>query len=248
LGKLALVVALFSACALGFKKFWQGRAQSPTASTGLMNSLGKFAQSLGHTVTSGKGRSKKMIEVISNHHLGPKKSIAVVRVAGNMLVLGITYDAINLITRISENQTDSEDLMDAALEEAIVGPDLQTVLGKTTAQGAGATSAGPAVFSDILKTESAKPAVGAPIANNRMARTQATMAPTAQPIAAPAAPVRRDARVTNYGALLGAQTQAPPVAQNVPAVNHNAFNATAAAGLSGVRAQIRSKLEGLKQI
>jgi flagellar biogenesis protein FliO len=247
LGKLALVVALFSACALGFKKFWQGRAQAPTASTGLMNSIGKFAQNLGHSVTSGKGRSKKMIEVISNHHLGPKKSIAVVRVAGNMLVLGITDDAINLITRISENQADGEELMHAALEEAIVGPDLQTVLGKTTGQGSGATSAGPAVFSDILKTESAKPAMGAPIANNRLARPQASMAaPAPAPIAA--APAKRDVRVTNYGALLGAQTQAPPVAQNIPAVNHNAFNATAAAGLSGVRAQIRSKLEGLKQI
>jgi flagellar biogenesis protein FliO len=247
LGKLALVVALFSVCALGFKKFWQGRAQAPTASTGLMNSLGKFAQNLGHAVTSRKGRSKKMIEVISNHHLGPKKSIAVVRVAGNMLVLGITDDAINLITRISENHTDSEDLMDAALEEAIVGPDLQTVLGKATRQGAGATSAGPAVFSDILKTETAKPAMGAPIANNRLARPQATLAATAAPIAPPAAPVaRKDVRVTNYGALLGAQAQ--PLAQNVPTANNNAFNATAAAGLSGVRAQIRSKLEGLKQI
>ena len=218
-----------------------------------MNSLGKLAQNLGHTVTSGKGRSKKMIEVISNHHLGPKKSIAVVRVAGNMLVLGITDDAINLITRISDGQADNEGvtegMMDAALEEAIVGPDLDIVLGKNTKQGAGATSAGPAVFSDILKTETAKPAMGAPIANNRLARPQASMtapaAPAPQPKAHPKA--HKDARVTNYGALLGAQTQGQPVAQNT-APNNNAFNATAAAGLSGVRAQIRSKLEGLKQI
>jgi flagellar biogenesis protein FliO len=242
LGKLALVVALFGACALGFKKFWKARAQSPTASAGLMNSLGKFAQNLGHTVTQGKGRSKKMIEVISNHHLGPKKSIAVVRVAGHMLVLGITDDAINLITRIPDGQNEGE--MDAALEEAIVGPDLETVLGKTAKQGVGATSAGPAIFSDILKTETAKPAMGAPIANNRLARPQASMAAPVQ--APPQTAPRKDARVTNYGALLGAQTQAQPApAQNN---NHNAFNATAAAGLSGVRAQIRSKLEGLKQI
>jgi flagellar biogenesis protein FliO len=241
LGKLALVVALFSFCALGFKKFWKGRAESSGASVGLMNSLGRFAQNLGHTVTSGKGRSKKMIEVISNHHLGPKKSIAVVRVAGNMLVLGITDDAINLITQISDHQGE----MDAALEEAIVGPDLDTVLGKmprhSPANAAGAMAAGPAVFSDILKTETAKPAMGTPIANNRLARPQASLAVPPSP--APQRPQHKDARVMNYGALLGAQTQAPS-----PTQNNNAFNATAAAGLSGVRAQIRSKLEGLKQI
>jgi flagellar biogenesis protein FliO len=242
LGKLALVVALFSACALGFKKFWKGRAESSTASAGLMNSLGRFAQNLGHTVTSGKGRSKKMIEVISNHHLGPKKSIAVVRVAGHMLVLGITDDAINLITRIPDGQAEGE--MEAALEEAIVGPDLDTVLGKAVKSGAGATSAGPAIFSDILKTETAKPAMGAPIANNRMARPQASMAANIPPapVFAPQAKPVKDARVTNYGALLGAQTQVQPT--NPP----QTINATAAAGLSGVRAQIRSKLEGLKQI
>jgi flagellar biogenesis protein FliO len=252
LGKLAFVIGVFSVLALGFKKFWKDRAESSISSAnpvnkGLMTSISQFAR-------KGLGKnSKKMIEVISTHHLGPKKSIAVVKVAGRMLVLGITDDAINLITQMDGQlnnemnaQTDADmgvddfggiDEMSGAFDlESLIGVKAQpkaakavtpaTPVGKNA--GSGAVSAGPALFSDILQAESVRPAMGTPIANNKLAR--------------PAT----DVRVSSYGSNLGAgfgpgfATKATPSAPVV--------SAQAAQGLSSVRAQIRSKLEGLKQI
>jgi flagellar biogenesis protein FliO len=260
LGKLAFVIGIFSLLAFGFKKFWKDRAESSISSAnpmtkGLMTSLSQFAR-------KGLGKnSKKMIEVISTHHLGPKKSIAVVKVAGRMLVLGITDDAINLITQMDGQmngmtgaQTDAEMGMDDFGDTDDMGGafDLESLIGvkaspKTPAKttkpaiqqmtpqtpvgknaGSGAVSAGPALFSDILQAESVRPAMGTPIANNKLAR--------------PAA----DVRVSSYGSNLGTgfgpgfATKATPSAPVV--------SAQAAQGLSSVRAQIRSKLEGLKQI
>ncbi len=45
----------------------------------------------------------QMIEVLSTHYLGPKKGITLVRVAGRMLVLGVTDDSIHLITEIGDS-------------------------------------------------------------------------------------------------------------------------------------------------
>jgi flagellar biogenesis protein FliO len=58
------------------------------------------------------GKDSKMIEVVSTHYLDPKKKIAVVRIAGRMLVLGVSQDSINLITQLgneSETGFDGED-------------------------------------------------------------------------------------------------------------------------------------------
>jgi flagellar biogenesis protein FliO len=247
LGKLALVVGLFSLCALAVKKFWKGRAEASIGGAGWMASIGQFARkNLGP-------RSKKMIEVISSHHLGPKKSIAVVRVAGRMLVLGITDDSINLITQISGDGEETGDQLEDLNE--IGGAELTAllggkktvpasnmtpgVLGNSTVgkkmQGAGATSAGPALFSDILRAESNKPAMGTPIANSKLARPQA------------------DVRVTGYGMNTGATPVASPArpqtqAQAQMPTSPQRTSVATAANLSGVRAQIRNKLEGLKQI
>jgi len=248
LGKLAFVIGIFSLLAFGFKKFWKDRAASSISSAnpmtkGLMTSLSQFAR-------KGLGKnSKKMIEVISTHHLGPKKSIAVVKVAGRMLVLGITDDAINLITQMDgqmSGQSDADmgvddfgstDEMGGAFDlESLIGVKAQPKPAKAMTPtapvgknaGSGAVSAGPALFSDILQAESVRPAMGTPIANNKLARPGA------------------DVRVSSYGSNLGASfgpgfaTKATPSAPVV--------SAQAAQGLSSVRAQIRSKLEGLKQI
>jgi flagellar biogenesis protein FliO len=252
LGKLAFVVGLFSLLAWGFKKFWKDRADSSIVGAsplkqGLMTSISQFARK-----NLGKS-SKKMIEVVSTHHLGPKKSIAVVKVAGRMLVLGITDDSINLITQMNgqENGMDAEagidnfgdtDEMGGAFDlEKLIGvkaqqkpaksPAAPNPVGKNAATGA--VSAGPAVFSDILQAETVKPAMGTPIANNRLAR--------------PAA----DVRITGYGSNLGAGFGpgfGPSVGATRATPSASPMSAQAAQGLSGVRAQIRSKLEGLKQI
>lgn len=58
---------------------------------------------------TGMGTQQKMIEVLATHHLGPKKSIAMVKVAGKTLVLGVTNESINLISQINSNQVDSFD-------------------------------------------------------------------------------------------------------------------------------------------
>jgi flagellar biogenesis protein FliO len=259
LGKLAFVVGLFALLAWGFKKFWKDRADSSIASAsplkqGLMTSISQFARK-----NLGKN-SKKMIEVVSTHHLGPKKSIAVVRVAGRMLVLGITDDSINLITQMSGQTNDQVDgIADAEMgmddfgdtdgmgkgfdfagllgvkaqpktqaskAPAQVNPAQAAQVGRNAATGA--VSAGPAVFSDILQAETIRPAMGTPIANNKLAR--------------PAA----DVRVTGYGSSLGSGFA--PSGGSRPSATAPIVSAQAAQGLSGVRAQIRSKLEGLKQI
>jgi flagellar protein FliO/FliZ len=46
------------------------------------------------------GRAK-MIEVLNQHHLGPKKSIAVIRVAGEAVLIGVTDNSITLLKNLS---------------------------------------------------------------------------------------------------------------------------------------------------
>ena len=82
--------------------------------------LSKFFGGHGSAVSriakKGLGRKGKMIEVVSNHYLGPKKSIAVVRVAGRVLVLGVSNESINLITQLS-----GDDSFDTAALAAAFG-------------------------------------------------------------------------------------------------------------------------------
>ncbi len=213
-GKLALVVGLFSLMALGVKKFWKNKGESDNAFIGAIN---KFARtSLGVKVAG----PKMAIEMVSNHHFGPKRSIAVVKVGGRTLVVGITEQSINLISQLSS----SEDAMNALVE--FDNPPLED-----SHVTSGASAAGPAVFaqsfSKTLQSESVKPA--AP-------KTAATMAKP-----------RGDVRVTAYGSSLAGVT-GNPAASAGNNLGDKAVSAQAAMGLSGVRAQIRTKLEGLKEI
>jgi flagellar protein FliO/FliZ len=81
----------------------------------------------------------KWIEVVSSHHLGPKKSIAVVRVRGRNYLVGITPESINLISELSD-----EDAMSEAIPEAI-----PAVL--KAQPGAGAVAAGKPQFAKTLE-------------------------------------------------------------------------------------------------
>jgi hypothetical protein len=80
---------------------------------GFENKLGGFLSKVGIPGVSRLGllrKQKRLIEVVANHYLGPKKSIAVVKIQGRMMVLGITNESINLISQMPEGAT---------LEEAV---------------------------------------------------------------------------------------------------------------------------------
>jgi len=62
------------------------------------------------------------IRLVSQHHLGPRKSIAVVKVAGESVLIGVTDQQITLLKTLTllDDENDSfEDLLDqSALEES----------------------------------------------------------------------------------------------------------------------------------
>ena len=46
-------------------------------------------------------QKSRAIEVVAQHHLGPRRSLAVVRVAGESILIGVTENNINLIKTLS---------------------------------------------------------------------------------------------------------------------------------------------------
>ncbi|MDR3606768.1 MAG: flagellar biosynthetic protein FliO [Oligoflexia bacterium] len=193
LGKLMLVIAVFCGAALLFKKI-SGRS-AEKGKGGLIKSLSgtieEFARSAGASI----GGKNKMVEVISNHYLGPKKSISIVRVGEKILVLGVANESINLITELDESELESG--FDARkIVAGIANSNLGSVASAKPAGKAAAPST-DSLFADLLKAE-----VGP-------------------------APARREAPV-----FAAAAAQAAP------------------AGATGgqVRSQIKSRLEGLKQL
>ncbi len=103
--KLLFVLAVFGMAVVAMKRFKIGK---DTLSKGLGRAFG------------GK---EKMIEVLATHYLGPKKNIAVIRVFGRKLVIGITNESINLIARLDhEEEVDTEELADDLMGAALSGP------------------------------------------------------------------------------------------------------------------------------
>ena len=145
-GKLALVVGLFSILAMGVKKFWKGKGTD----NALFGVIGKLARTgLG---VKGLG-NKAAIEILANHHLGPKKSIAVVRVAGRTMVVGITEQSINLISQL----TSEEDTLNAIVEfDNPPLDDIGPMLKPAAKPSTGATAAGPAVFAQAITVGSSR--------------------------------------------------------------------------------------------
>jgi flagellar biogenesis protein FliO len=143
MGKLLAVVALFFILAMGAKKLL---ARGLGGSADVVGKLGNFA------------RKKKMIEMVSSYHLGPKKSINVVRIGGRTLVLGVTQDSINLITQLAGDTASDEEL-----EELMdfVGDKKEPQITNRMASTPNGQGAGPSVFSSILGAESAKPLASA---------------------------------------------------------------------------------------
>ncbi len=186
--KFAVVLGFFGLIALGLRKLLRGNS------------------TLSRLTKAGLGK-KKMIEVLSTHHLGPKKSIAVVRVAGRTMVIGVTNESINLITQLSTptetgmniDITELEDIglrINEAKEAQSVARESQTAAALALIAAGAVPAPGPNKgFSEFLTSEVQKPGVSTPV------------------------------NVSNFGTV-----------NRTPNAN------------SAVRAQIRSKLEGLKQL
>ncbi len=79
--------------------------------------LKKKAVGVNHTSTL------MQIKILTQYHVGPKKSIAVVRIAGESLLLGITDNNINLIKSLS--------LLDEDLQEQNLSEQNQNSFGST---------------------------------------------------------------------------------------------------------------------
>jgi flagellar biogenesis protein FliO len=79
-------------------------------------------------------KNERLIQVVSTHHIDPKKSIAVVKIAGRLLVLGLSNDSINLITQFGDEG------------EAFSGSEL-----------AERSLMDESPFTDLLRSEKAKP-------------------------------------------------------------------------------------------
>jgi flagellar biogenesis protein FliO len=117
-GKMGIVLVLLGAVLALVKKFKSGSNEQMN----LVNAIKSFAQ----------GKLQKpdpLIEVVSSHYLDQKKRIAVVKVAGRLLVLGVSSDSINLITQLSESQdsipeseSEFEDLISSKTNEGSKTP------------------------------------------------------------------------------------------------------------------------------
>lgn len=159
LGTTVFLMGFLGLIAVSFRRM---RSRFAPAAVAVENAgSSKIKQALGRFAQKSLGRRPKLIEVIATHHLGPKKSIAVVNISGRKMVLGISNDAINLIAQLPSG-TSSEEAMASALgmDDAMeaVEPNY------ARPQGVGATSAGPALysestFSEVLGAEKGKPSV-----------------------------------------------------------------------------------------
>lgn len=108
----------------------------------------KFRFNGGKNSILAKFKGNKMIEVVSTKYLGPKSSIAVVRVKEKLMVVGITSESISLITRLDEE------------ESGVATPKIQ--------MGDGAEAAGHGIFSEILNDEERKPEIEKPVRPTRV--------------------------------------------------------------------------------
>jgi flagellar biogenesis protein FliO len=191
--------------------------------------FGRLAKSFAKLGLGSRGR---MIEVLQTHHLGPKKSISVVKVGGRTLVLGITSESINLIAQLdgvpSASQANGE--LDDLGEEIARASDQSPDAGFADLLFGAGSSAGAAGAS--------RPSV-APSAQSAGPAAQAISALRAAAGAAAGAAARGAASLGGPHAGAGATAAEPAMSVHAP------IDARPSAS---VRAQIRSRLEGMKQL
>lgn len=141
-GALGLILLVFAAAVAVLRKAKKSGIKRHKGIGGILAKMGGIS-----------GTNNQMVEIISNHHLGPKKSIAVARIGGRTMVLGVTDESINLITEIADDGASS-------FEEMGEGPKLPSKSHKGSGAIAGTKSS---QFSEILGVETAKPSVRAQI-------------------------------------------------------------------------------------
>ncbi len=100
------------------------------------------------------------IKVIAQHHLGPKKSVAVIRVAGESMLVGITDNQINLIKSLSILDEDFATTAKNQLGDGadMIADEVAEVSEKASASyGSGASTVSEDFsFADLKTTVSAK--------------------------------------------------------------------------------------------
>ncbi len=102
------------------------------------NQAGKSLGTLNRFIGGGsKNKNGKMIEVLSTYYLDPKKSIRVVRIAGELFALGVSNESINLITELQDGPSNPEQSSS------------KNILSKS--------SSDEPIFSEILNSESLSP-------------------------------------------------------------------------------------------
>jgi flagellar biosynthetic protein FliO len=158
---MAVVLILMAGVLVFLKKAMKGKNGSKSWMMRMMK--GKF------------GAGGKLIEVEATHYLGPKKSIAVVKVQGRRLVLGITDESINLITQLgahagadADGMDDESDALIAGLTGGAAGKTAQKKSPEAPRMGTGAMAGGSARFADILASADSKPAFQGPESTQRL--------------------------------------------------------------------------------
>ncbi len=216
IGVMLFVLGLFGLFVMFLKRLKAGDKSSLKT-----KGIGGFLSKL-----SGAGNGKAMIEVVATHHLAPKRSIVVVRVQDRMLVLGMTNDAVNLITEFKAGE-------DGEADENVEINDFAASLKKFENETPVATpnlaaKAGPrANLGDI-----AAAALG-------LAKPK--------PISAP----RANAAATAYQST---QTGSHANGTGATAAGGPAFSPALAAALAepsvkpSIRAQIKDRVQGMKQL
>ncbi len=143
--KMLLVLMLLGGALMVIRRMKGGSARVSTkAANGLMGKLSKSKWLLGL-------KKDSLIDVVATHYLGPKKSIAVVRISGRMMVLGITDEAINLISELDAGASDADLDADVLLDHA---------MGRQAAPKVAKASNDQSSFSEIVQTVSSKPSSG----------------------------------------------------------------------------------------
>src|SRR5262249_20807967 len=99
------------------------KTDSGTSSTvwRLIASFGIIIVVAGVTIFTGRrwsrgkntGGSKARIEILHQHHLGPTRSLALVRVSGEVLLVGITDHSINMLKPVTLIDDELENAMGA---------------------------------------------------------------------------------------------------------------------------------------
>lgn len=216
IGVMLFIVGLLGVFLMFMKRLKGGSAK------GMSGLLGKISGNLTH---------KNKIEVISTHHLGPKKSIVMVKIQNRMLVLGMTNDSVNLITEFKANE--NEEILDEdEIADSLDVSDFAEGLKKF--ESAGSVS-GPkfSIGSGTSKnTSKSKSALG-------------ELAAAALGMKKPSAPTAANRAVTSAYATAGAKT---PVGAQESAVPAFAEVIKQESTKTNIRAQVKSRMEGMKQL